>query len=70
MLRQLLRQRLEALLAAGEGEILQEDYVARVEGDTLVVTLVAECREQIGRTVERPGTTGHTQPEAQIGEES
>lgn len=70
LLRQLLRQRLEALLAAGEGEILQEDYVARVEGDTLVVTLVAECREQIGRTVERPGTTGHTQPEAQIGEES
>ena len=71
LLKQLLEQRLERLLEEGEGEILQQDYVTRVEGDTLVVSLVAECREQIGRTVERPGTTGHTEPEeAQVGEES
>lgn len=70
LLKQLLQQRLERLLAEGEGEILHQDYVTRVEGNTLVVSLVAECREQIGRTVERPGTTGHTEPEAQVGEES
>lgn len=70
LLKELLQQRLERLLAEGEGEILHQDYVTRVEGDALVVSLVAECREQIGRTVERPGTTGHTEPEAQVGEES
>lgn len=70
LLKQLLLQRLEGLLEEGEGEILQQDFVTRVEGDTLVVTLTAECREQIGRTVERPGTTGHVEPETQTGEES
>ncbi|OUN24850.1 sporulation protein YqfD [Pseudoflavonifractor sp. An85] len=70
LLKKLLVQRLERLLDVGEGEILQQDFVTRVEGDTLVVSLVAECREQIGRTVERSGTTGHVEPETQIGEES
>ncbi|MBM6896146.1 sporulation protein YqfD [Pseudoflavonifractor capillosus] len=70
LLKQLLEQRLERLLEEGQGEILRQDYVTRVEGDTLVVTLAAECREQIGRTVERPGETGHTEPETQDGEES
>ena len=54
----------------GDGEILHQDFVTRVEGDTLVVSMVAECREQIGRTVERLGTTGHVEPETQSGEES
>lgn len=70
LLKELLLQRLEGLLAEGDGEILHQDFVTRVEGDTLVVSLAAECREQIGRTVERPGTTGHVEPETQIGEES
>lgn len=70
LLKELLQQRLERLLAVGDGEILHQDFVTRVEGDTLVVSMVAECREQIGRTVERPGATGHTQPETQNGEES
>lgn len=70
LLKELLQQRLEQLLEVGDGEILHQDFVTRVEGDTLVVSLVAECREQIGRTVERPGTTGHIEPETQSGEES
>ena len=65
-----MQQRLEQLLEVGDGEILHQDFVTRVEGDTLVVSMVAECREQIGRTVERPGTTGHVEPETQSGEES
>lgn len=70
LLKELLQQRLEQLLEVGDGEILHQDFVTRVEGDTLVVSMVAECREQIGRTVERPGTTGHVEPETQSGEES
>ena len=45
--------------AARAREVL--DYlcrVCRVEGGRLTVTLLAECREQIGKTVERPGETG------------
>ena len=70
LLKELLQQRLEQLLEVGDGEILHQDFVTRVDGDTLVVSMVAECREQIGRTVERPGTTGHVEPETQSGEES
>ena len=47
-----------ALMAEREGEVLRTDVVCRVEGGRLTVTLLAESREQIGRTVERPGETG------------
>lgn len=54
----ILRDRLAALMAEREGEVLRTDVVRRVEGGRLTVTLLAESREQIGRTVERPGETG------------
>ena len=57
-------------LAAWDRSLLAHHSLVALEGDTLVVTLAAECREQIGRTVERPGETGHTEPETQDGEES
>lgn len=58
-LRDLLSARLDRLMAAGGGEILRTDYVARVADGRLTVTLLAECREDIARTVELPGETGH-----------
>ena len=46
---------LETLL--GEGELLSRQVNSQVEGDTLLVTLSAECREQIGRFVAIPVET-------------
>ena len=57
-LRALLLARLEAILEPREGRALRCDFVARVEEGRLTVTLLAECEEQIGRTVERDGETG------------
>ncbi len=57
-LRQALEDRLEQLLEPGEGKVLRRDFVTRVEDGVLTVTLLAECEEQIGRTVEREGETG------------
>ena len=37
-----------------EGEVLSRELTSRVEGDTLVVTLSAECQEQIGQFVAMP----------------
>jgi len=57
-LEEVLRLRLEQLMAVNEGTVLRTDVVSRVEGGRLTVTLLAECQEQIGRTVERQGETG------------
>ena len=57
-LRRALEDRLEQLLEPGEGKVLRRDFVTRVEDGVLTVTLLAECEEQIGRTVEREGETG------------
>jgi len=57
-LEQVLLARLEEQLAASRGEALRTDFVTREEGGRLTVTLLAECREEIGRTVERGGETG------------
>ena len=54
----ILRERLAAIMARRKGTVLRTDVVCRVEGGRLTVTLLAECREQIGKTVERPGETG------------
>lgn len=54
----LLRQRLDALMEAREGRVLRTDYLARVQGGVLTVTLLAECEEELARTVELPGGTG------------
>ena len=41
-----------------EGEVLRQEVQGRAEGDVLVVTLSAECQEQIGRFVAMPGEDG------------
>lgn len=57
-LEQVLSARLEKLMAAGHGEVLHTDLVTKEEDGLLTVTLLAECREEIGRTVERDGEVG------------
>ncbi len=47
-----LLQRLEGYLAGGE--ILRRELQKEIIGDTLQVTLAAECREEIGKFVEIP----------------
>ena len=47
-----LDRELAALL--GEGELLRREVNYQAEGDTLLVTLTAECQEQIGKFVEIP----------------
>ena len=44
---QLLRQ-LQVMLDAGEGQLLRHSFDAARQGKWLVVTLRAECEEQIG----------------------
>lgn len=53
-----LRRELDGILQTTDGECIRVDYAAAVEGDFLTVTLLAECYEQIGRTVEREGEVG------------
>ena len=60
-LREVLDARLSALMDANDGTVLRTDWVTRLTGDTLTVTLLAECEEEIGRTVEFPGETGRVQ---------
>ena len=55
---QILEARLSALMDANEGKVLRADLVTRMAGDVLTVTLLAECEEEIGRTVELPGDVG------------
>ena len=57
-LEQVLTARLAALMDANEGTVLRTDVVERVTDGVLTVTLLAECEEEIGRTVKRPGETG------------
>ena len=47
-----LDRELTALL--GDGELLRREVNYQVEGDTFLVTLTAECEEQIGKFVEIP----------------
>ena len=57
-LKEVLEQRLSGLMDANDGTVLRTDFVTRMAGDVLTVTLLAECEEEIGRTVELPGETG------------
>lgn len=57
-LKQLLEVRLGELMDANDGTVLRSDFVTRMAGEVLTVTLLAECEEEIGRTVELPGETG------------
>ena len=57
-LTQALQTRLSDLMDANDGIVLRSDVVTRITGDVLTVSLLAECEEEIGRTVELPGETG------------
>ena len=57
-LTQILEARLTALMDANEGKVLRTDLVTRITDGVLTVTLLAECEEEIGRTVELSGETG------------
>jgi similar to stage IV sporulation protein len=57
-----LRRELDDILQETDGECIRLDYMATVEGDTLTVTMLAECVEQIGKTVEREGEVGFIPP--------
>ena len=58
MLEEELLARLEKILLESEGTVLRTDFVAKEEAGLLTVTMLAECQEQIGKTVEREGQTG------------
>ena len=69
-LEEILLTRLGSLMEERRGEVLQTDFVVREDNGRLTVTLLAECREQIGRTVKREGETGRvygTPPEDKTG---
>lgn len=59
-----LRRELDAILRETDGKCVRTDCVAAVEGELLTVTLLAECVEQIGVTVEREGEVGFIPPAA------
>ena len=50
-------------LEVPEGEIVTTDYSAQIEGDNLKVTLVAECREEIGQERETRAISNGPEPE-------
>ena len=54
---EILTRQLEAMVAP-YGVVSSTLCTSRQQGDALAVTLTAECREEIGRTVEREGTVG------------
>ncbi len=62
-LKQLLQWRLNDLMDSNDGIVLRSDYVTRMADGLLTVTLLAECEEEIGRTVELPGETGRVRVE-------
>lgn len=63
LLEERLLERLDGLVGE-DGEVLRTDFTVREENGILVVTLLAECREQIGRVVEFEGQVGHILPGA------
>lgn len=60
-----LRRELDEILQETDGECVRLDYIAAVDGDLLTVTMLAECVEQIGVSVEREGETGFIPPFAE-----
>ncbi len=61
LLRTRLEERLQQLLQSGEGTVVQQEFSCEEKNGLLCVTLVAECREQIGKTVEFEGQVGRSQ---------
>ena len=64
---QALLVRLDKLMEANCGEAFQTDFVVREERGRFTVTLLAECREEIGRTVERDGEVGRKYADTENG---
>jgi len=54
-----LRRELDEILQETDGECIRVDYTAVQEDGLLTVTLLAECVEQIGKTVLLEGETGY-----------
>ncbi len=61
LLRERLEERLAELMQEREGEVLEMDFTAVRQDGLLTVTLVAECSEQIGKTVEFEGQVGRNE---------
>ena len=62
----LLQDRLRVYLeqAIGpEGEVVTTDCSAQIQGDSLEVTLVAECREEIGKERETRAISNGPEPD-------
>ena len=70
MLEEELLRQLDAILAGSQGQVLRTDFTARQSGGLLTVTMLAECQEQIGVTVEREGETGRVYGENTAGDEA
>ena len=68
MLEEELLRQLDAILAGSQGQVLRTDFTARQSGGLLTVTMLAECQEQIGVTVEREGETGRVYGENTAGD--
>lgn len=60
LLRRRLEQRLEELLEEREGTVLRTEFTVVQRDGLLTVTMLAECTEQIGQTVNFEGTVGHS----------
>lgn len=54
-----LRRELDEILKETDGTCHNASCTAAVDGDTLTVTLLAECTEQIAKSVDREGRTGY-----------
>ncbi len=61
LLRARLEERLAEWMREREGEVLQTDFTVVRRNGLLTVTLVAECSEQIGKTVEFAGQVGRNE---------
>ncbi len=62
LLRTQLEQRLQTLVADHDGQVVRTAFSTTQSDGMLTVTLVAECSEQIGKTVEFDGEIGRWRP--------
>lgn len=60
-----LEERLDEILEANKGEVQKTDFSAVQQDGLLTVTMVAECREEIGETMEFEGEIGRQRATAQ-----
>ncbi len=65
LLRSRLEERLADIIEPNEGEVVKTDFTAVRKDGLLTVTLVAECSEQIGKTMEFEGEIGRNKATAE-----